>query len=526
MKNIVGKNIFKIATGLLFLLASTVDAQTYYVGTSGSNSASGARSSPWKTIGYGLEQLSSGDTLIVLSGTYTGKANFINDRLADIPNGTAGNYTTIMAEKPFSVRIENGGSSLDYDDNMLRIQGKYIKVDGFVFNMTKTSYPPHVGDVSGSYNKITRSIFRRAGDIDEYGGWLILGGHHNLVEDCAGVGAARYGFETGGTDANDNSNIFRRVVARVDYSNSSQPKAAFVMYGNNSGSNARNVLYQNCIAIDGHRGPSGGQDTYGGFYFPKNAKGIKVQGSIVLHNQAGYAGYFIKEQNGADITLENSIAWDIYGDSDVVGVRANGGTGSPLILDHVTVGDTPYSYWNIDSAKTRVLKNSLFYNNGGTTPVEDYGWTTNTNNAFSKAGQAQGKNTITQGVSLKYIVRPEAGSVLDGAGEDGKPVGANVTKRYGVTGTLWGEPGYDIETNEDLWPWKYEEAIKAVFSEANKPPNGNKPSTNNTKRGFAASGTDQWGQPITLTRYIWQYLGNKIPDNIYVSSSLFSDGFE
>jgi len=515
VKNSIVKKMFLLAAGLLLLVSGAASAQTYYVGTNGSDPAgSGTRSSPWATIGYGLNRLSGGDTLVVLPGTYRGSANFINDRMYNIPSGTAGNYTTIKAETPFSVRLESN-TSLGYWDNMLAVQGQYINVDGFIFNMTNTLTPSHVGEISGSYIKLTRVIFRRAGDIDEYGGWLYVGGSYNLIEDCAGVGAARYGFETGGPNSNANHNIFRRCVGRVDYSNSPQPKATFAMYGNNSGSNARDVLYQNCIAIDGRRGPSGSEDTYGGFYFPKNAAGVKIQGSIVLNNEAGHAGYFIKELQGSDITLENSIAWGIYGGQWTVGVRANGSTGSPLILDHVTIGASPFSYWNQDSAVSRILRNSLFYDNGGTSPIGDYGWSPNTNNAFRPANQAQGNNAITQGVSLKYIVRPEAGSVLDGAGTDGKPVGASVTKRYGVSGTLWGEPGFDIETSEELWPWAYENVIKSVFSESNPPPAGNVPSTNNTTRGFCATGNDQWGQPMTLTRYIWQYLGNQIPASVY-----------
>ena len=45
--------------------------------------------------------------------------------------------------------------------------------------------------------------------------------------------------------------------------------------------------------------------------------------------------------------------------------------------------------------------------------------------------------------ALKDIVRIEKGSNLSGTGENGADRGATVLKRYGVSGTLWGDPGFD-----------------------------------------------------------------------------------
>jgi hypothetical protein len=413
------------------------------------------------------------------------------------------------------VRIVNGGA-LDYYDSMVYLQtgDNYIHVDGFIFDMTDTTDPEYIVTIDGDYNRITRSILRRQGDINQYGGWLAVYGSHNLVEDCAGVGAARYGFFTGGPDSSASYNIFRRCVGRIDYSNSSQPKATFAAYGHNSSNSMHDILFQNCIAIDGRRGPAGSEDTYGGYYFPKNATNITVQGGIVLNNEAGHAGYFVKELQGQNIRVEHSIAWDIRGTSTIAGFRANGSTPGPLIFDHVTAGATPVGYYNLDSAVTRVLQNSLFYNNGRLTGGTDYSWTTMSHNAFMPASQAQGASAITGNFGLKYIVRAEAGSVLTGAGSDGRDVGANVTRRYGASGSHWGQAGFDQLTEEALWPWPHEAQIKAVFSESNTPPAGNVPAANDTMRGFCSE-LDQFGENMTLTRYVWQYLGNRIPAGYY-----------
>lgn len=496
-------------------------AGTYYVATDGSNSARGSSNSPWQTIGYGLSRLASGDTLIVRAGTYFDLHNFINTRNHPIASGTPGSHTTIRAETPYTVRLRNS-RQLNYWDSMVFLQSNdnYVHIDGFIFDLTDSLVPSYNAFVEGNYNRITRSIFRRAGNVDAWGGWLAVGGNFNLFEDVAGVGAARYGFVIGGPTSASHNNIFRRCVGRIDYGNSGQPKATFAVYGNNSTNDVRDHLFQNCIAIDGRRGPDAPEPTYGGFYFPKNATNVTIQGSIVLDNESVYAGYFIKEQHARNIRLEHSIAWDIWGPGKIAGIRANGGGGAAdsLVLDHLTVGRTNrsamYAYYNQDSATVRTLQNSVFHNNVAMSLVNNYGWTTETNNAFTPASQAEGNHPLQANIRLPYLVRAEVGSPLIGAATDRLDVGANVMHRVGRSGTHWGQPGYNQRTPEPLWPWPYEAHIKAVFSEPNPPPSGNVPNTNDTTRGFCAA-TDAWNQPMTLTRYIWQYLGNQIPAAIY-----------
>ncbi|MFH2137589.1 MAG: putative Ig domain-containing protein, partial [Candidatus Omnitrophota bacterium] len=66
---------------------------------------------------------------------------------------------------------------------------------------------------------------------------------------------------------------------------------------------------------------------------------------------------------------------------------------------------------------------------------------------------------------------------------------------------------------DDLWPWANEDKIREVFREANNPNSGSTPSNNDTTRGFCADGQ-------TLTKYIWEYLGNTIPPEIYAGGAL------
>lgn len=434
---------------------------TYYVATTGSDfSGNGSNTNPWNTISYGISRMAAGDTLIVKRGTYTGTANFI----ANVPSGIPGGYTTVMAEAPMEVRIQSNGPT---NDGQLKIAGSYIKVDGFIFDMANNGGLSHIGTIeSGSFNKITRCIFKRSGPITQWGGLLALGGSDNLVEDVAGVGACRYCFEQGGPDSSAQRNIWRRVVARFDYGNSPLPKATFATYGNNQTNPpggmplVRDHLYQNVIIIDGQNPViSGAQPKYGGMYTAKTASNIRFEGSIVLNEDAGLWGLFNREWtiNGwptANNSVSHTVVWGLKGNPG--GIKAN-------TADHVTVGGfTPSGALDLTSTET----NSL----------------------------------ILPTASLSNLLV--------------NATGATITKRQGVSGTLWGEPGYDQTTNDDLWPWPYEDKIKAVFAETNNPPSGYSPATNNTKRGFAADGNGLYGGPITLTSYIWEFLGTPCPPNV------------
>jgi hypothetical protein len=425
--------------------------RTLYVATTGNDtSGDGSEARPWQTIRAGISKMLSGETLVVKAGTYSGLINFING----IPSGTALRATRVVAERPMEVRIQST-TPLNYFDTQLQINGNYINVDGFIFDMAATNDPPNIADIEGNFNKVTRSIFKRSGDIDAYGGLLFNGGNDNLFEDLAGVGACRYCFVQGGPTASTQRNIWRRIVGRFDYSNSLQPKATFATYGNDSNLSVRDHLYQNVIAIDGQNpGTLGGtQEKYGAFYTPKNTANVRLQGSMVLKEGVGNAGIFIREFNSVN-SASHTVIWDLPASSNfAIGLLSASGA-------NLTIG--------------------------GTIP---------------------GAATELAAPATASLLKPAA---LPATLVNNTP-GAVILKRYGGTGTRWGEPGFDVLSNEDLWPWPFQEKIKSVFAEANPVPAGNSPATNNTKRGFAADGTGIYGGPITLTSYIWEYLGTICP---------------
>lgn len=431
-----------------------------YVSTTGNDATgNGSASSPWKTISFSVSKMVGGDTLVVKSGTYpasySGGVTSLSNFIPSPPSGTALRMTRVVAEKPMEVRIQSS-TPLNYYDAQLKINGNYVLVDGFIFDMSGTNSPPHIAAVEGSFNKVTRSIFKRSGDIDKYGGLLYNGGNDNLFEDIAGSGACRYCFEQGGPTSSIQRNIWRRAVGRFDYSNSQQPKATFATYGNDNNLNVRDHLYQNVIALDGQNpGTLGGpEEKYGAFYTPKNTANVRLQGSIVLREGVGNAGIFIQEFSSVN-SATDTVVWDLLNSNSYApGLKA--ASGSSLTI-------------------------------GGTIPAQ----------------ATAGFNSPATSSLLKPATKPT--SLINNA------PGATIMRRYGGTGTRWGDPGYDQLSNEDLWPWPFQDKIKAVFSEANSVPSGSSPSTNVTKRGFAADGNGLYGGPISLTSYIWEYLGTSCP---------------
>ena len=107
--------------------------------------------------------------------------------------------------------------------------------------------------------------------------------------------------------------------------------------------------------------------------------------------------------------------------------------------------------------------------------------------------------------SLLYLTRIETGSPLKSAGLGGADIGATILNRYGADGTRYGDANYNTLTSTALWPWPNEARIKQQMCVGA-----------GVTRGFCSTGTRRdMVNPVTLTSYIWEQLGNPIPSGIY-----------
>ncbi len=515
-----------VLLSLLAVMGSDAMAATYYVSPTGSNGNGGTSELPWQTLSYATSAMSGGDTLILKEGTYSGRDNIMK---RTIPSGTADNYTIIKAENlNFNVLIDSRGfDQSDYPYPVLIDGGSYIQLEGLRF----------IGGVQGRVIRIQEGSHHvkvlKTGFIMMDGGshaiemWGKTDGgasapvHDVLIEDVWLSGQMRYGIYAV-YDCYDI--LVRRAVVRFDYATSTEPLAGIAFYGPSHDS-----VCQNCVVLDtnyydnwGNRPGCSGPSScfmYGAFYNPKAAKNIKHVGNIALNTKSGTisAGFAIEDggyqTTGNDVI--NSIAWDVLKEGNDVsdagnGIRPRGSGGTGGTASSNTIGMAGYGIRK--GGQGFQSDHNLFVGNqvGNAVSASNHDYYDNNPMPYQYA-------TVTnsgEGTSgLQWLPRSPMNA------SDGNPIGASIEKRYGVSGTYKGESGWDTLTDVDLWPWAYEDQIKADFRMSNPPSSGAFPTTNDTKRGFAADGNGLYGGPITLTSYIWEYLGYACPDDICSAST-------
>lgn len=485
---------------MFLLLGGTALSATFYVSPGGGRTSGASTLDDWSkgncygTIRAAIDAMGSGDEVVIDDGEY--RDHSVNS-IRGVPGGVdAQNYTKVRARNPYEVFIiSNEDVSQAAGDHPVYLGQDYIWVDGIVVHHRDATNAASF-QLAGDYGKVTRSISIRFGDAGDYPAGFSLSGNYNLVEDCAAAGNTRYLFRTGGTDSTSHHNVFRRCVARADFTTTEEPKANFATYGNNAGNGEVNHhAFQNCIAIDSQNLFRDGEAIFksnGSWYIFKGVDAISLDGSISL-NQAntGDSSVYIGGENGSNQTVKNSVFWD--------GVEELKFAAESVTVSNMTFGD---SYRINFASGSNVINNSFMANNRSSdlNSVSSASY-----NAFYSADNF-GASQISETALPKYLPRVDS-ALRSGTGLSGADVGANILYRIGTSGSLYGESGWDAETADLLWPWPYEDKIQREFRRSNPPPSVAlvQPATNDTMRGFCATGQ-------TLTKYIWEYLGNSIGD--------------
>jgi len=517
-----------IMSGLISMPA--LFAATYYVSPTGSDgSGSGSSSNPWATLNKGFSSMSANDTLVMMNGMYTGASNMFNSSVAGQypPGGTGGNYTTIKAETPGGVIIDGEMTRMPFSGG----SSSYIAIDGIIFRNSSEDVFRLIG-ASGSkctYWKITRCGFSEANSTfvnPRFNNFLVRWGDYILIEDCYTWGNGKYRFYI----LDSEHVILRRCVDRFDrgYGDGSL-MASFRLYG------ANYCILQNCISVDcdqkeyildADSPKSYAQPKliwFGSNFFStgNNCDNNIVDGCIVLNCTANsFAGFIGSDSHVSSNTISNSVFWKtaksfwtrvpstsglikfskcVFGgtssDSHDYGIEAdiaNCAEAKNSILYSLEY----YALKYVDSDYNCLYANNTGNYTGGSAGANDY--CSQNANAFDPLYFS----TNTSG-GLKYLVRVESGSNLSGKASDGGAIGATIVKKIGVSGSLYGEAGYNDVTADDLWPFPYESTIRRHMREYSYD-SGNLTG----KRGFCADGT-------TLTKYIWEYLGNAMPAGMY-----------
>lgn len=133
---------FLIIFTVFFAQTASYGQQSYYVSTSGNDSFSGTAAMPWRSVQYGIDQLSAGDTLYVTEGRY-------NEKLYFNAQGTK--------EKPIVFKAKGkaiiDGTGLRGQNGLLTIENRSnIVIDGLEFTNNVQNYAQGILITGGCEN--------------------------------------------------------------------------------------------------------------------------------------------------------------------------------------------------------------------------------------------------------------------------------------------------------------------------------------------------------------------------------------
>jgi hypothetical protein len=419
----------------------------------------------YKTISAALAAANGGDTILIHDGTYT-------DEISSVPNGTSSAYTIIKA-------VNDGGVTIT---SVLSLtSGSYVQFEGLKWQITAQKRAAKGS--SAHHIKYLRCAFQGGGTTgNETNTAIGNGAHHILFEDCWFYGlGGRYQLLIYYADYV----IVRRCTFRVDggWSEGGQanPQAATIAYSSN------NVAYQNCILIDSPSSNYSSSQDRNGFYqtCDMSVSNISYEGCIAVNGSYAAFNMDPKSRNGISNLTFKDILVLAYDHGIVSKISAT--------VLRATISATPgkqlgswqgtlfvsYSLLNSASLDLRHAV-SLSFSNTWTSSVP--------------GTQNRNINPLTNG--LLYPVRVESDSYL-ALNQTGGQMGAKITTKIGDSGTLYDDTGWNSDTGVSLWPWPYEGRIKTDMAAV-------------STRGFCASTANPRTNTgyITLTSYIWEYLGN------------------
>lgn len=500
----------KDVTGRTF---NTLTPATYYISPSGVDSAAGTSGAPRKTLRGGMALCKPGDILILRNGTYSDATLDALDG-ATMCRGTSYRWVTIQAENVGAAIITatlNINASMSPSDTSYERRSTacyYVKFDGIVWNSAVEK------QVTGRYLVFKRCGFRGAETATTNKSTVAIGSGGNglwrmaqdmLFEDCWAWGpGGRKRFQV----YNAARIVMRRCVARWDdgYTGADN-KLDFDTY------DSEDIVWQNCISVDSTK--PGAASVLAAFDVTANylvTRNIRFEGCLVINNRAqgfgigrGLSTFSVTRPTGmsSSLTGKRLVPEDIlvrncaivkHGESGLMeysrGISVYSGRNVSIENNLIALADNFTDYISVTSPSVsqnvRCANNVSILGAAGGNHATVTTETRNTNH-LTYANAAAG---VTAGMT--YPCRAESASTIQTA--DGGPT---IILKYGMDGTLYGEPGYDSVATDgaasDLWPFPNEATIKTLFSAAG---------------GFGDSDRDWTAGADSLTDYVWKALGS------------------
>jgi len=363
----------KIALLITFFFISTVffAQHNYYVAKSGEDSNVGNIDNPWKTIQYGINQLSAGDVLYIRAGTYEEKLDI----------DVSGNPSAYIAIRNYqnevvildAIHSTNNSSIIWTDNAYLKIEGLHLtnNIGNNREGLTLQGAAHHIEIVNNKISNIKFSANPNA-DVNTNTNAVPLNIYADMASDSIHTitikGNEVFNNQTGYSEniaasgnfsgfliedniVHDNTNI--GIDIGGNYKTSPSPEYDQGRYGI-----IRNNLVYNCNSP---------YSTAAGIYID-GGRDIIVENNICHHN--GYGGEIGCEENGStsSITFRNNIFYKNFYTGMHIGGYDPGTTG--IVLNSNVYNNTFYqndvgnnsngelSFTKIDNCK---IMNNIFY---------------------------------------------------------------------------------------------------------------------------------------------------------------------
>ncbi len=524
-----------IATVYRTVTVITVNRVVYYISPNGSDQNDGLSiAAPWLSFEYAFSEngLAAGDELALLDGTYsiingTGILREVDSNgnglqnSGSIPSGINRDHPTIIrAANQGAVTIDGAGikpisiGRSDRKDRFIDVSGILFEGGGSMFNSEYVAFKK-----SGFHGSLSIGTSSHNNGND-----------NNLVEDVW-VWASNKRIVA--LNYRAHQNVWRRVLVRSEGCDElgcegapkPDPSVGITVY------DSHDVSLQNVMVVDRLLRNDGAYADFAtaqhtgdeSYYLGRN----EWLGNMSINSQDTAIAF------EADYILENGDPiWTIKHFLSIGGNKTGVNIGNrpsnyisagspPSLLDNITVlisdGLENISGIRVSPEQTTVeVQNSLVkgatrtgYNVLGSSVENSVGY-----NPGSGEGEFDTRNCIVNCVALdsdpiidgSFLspLKIESNSIVDET-IDGVEIGATIINRYGVSGSFFGDDDYNTLTQESLWPWPHEVQIKQEMCV-----------DQGIERGFCNTGLQLDNvKGVTLTSYIWELLGNLMPEYVY-----------
>ncbi len=520
------------------------NSNTWWVATGGNDSNSGhTPTTAFATFHKALTTMAAGDALYIDDGTYSqdggiggyggtysswdtsgcltglsGHPPCLSTH-SDVPNeGKSGvdsaHRTRVLGFRRHAVVVDGTGRASGKKIALQIWKAAHLEVGNIVFQHAQSIGPCEIEQSTDIYlHHVGCAYPDPVNSSDNNRSAIYLGDNDQvLVEDSWAWGwGARYGIVAHGS-----TNVtLRRNVIRYDGAYDGQQRAGLNLYS------VDGAIAENNVVVDFQADTTGDGTSYPNdhmpFYWtcsvplssPSVAAGqgsttwlgnvaVNVKGPTVsnwfLDSHCSIGGTFTAKHNvvavGSPAASPSFAVWFSHDDTTPMTSTIfehntiYGGSGSTGIRIDST---PPWPTMSVKDNLVTAITGACLQNLGGGTRTLDYNHVNGCTGGFT--GDS---HVVTTSPSLSYLLRIDSGGGK-GTASDGGDRGATVVKRY-VDGSL---------TGTDLWPFPNEDVIKTDFCGGTDGSGGVETKGHNTT-GWCASGK-------TLTKYVWEQLGNSSP---------------